>query len=263
MKITSTARVTIVAIGVENYKFMPRLKGPKTDVENFYQLLVKTPGISLYQERQFIQLLNPTSSEIREFISSYTYERGALGDILIFYFSGHGTAVGHNDFGVCTIDTKFHPNIQAVLPLTVFRISELLESLKIVDVTPVIIIDACYSGKAGDALVSPPTIMNSMQEKIKAVSASNYALLCSCSDLQTSLNSPKKGGLFSRGIFEIAQSGISYNKQTPHLIGLQQIYRPLATFIESEADDSTPRLYVGDTLLEFPLVKNIKRLMWN
>lgn len=258
MKINLSGRVTIVAIGVEDYKFMPLLKGPKTDVENFYNLLVTMPETALYQEKQFKKLLNPTSSEIREFVSNYTFERGALGDILIFYFSGHGTAVGHKDFGFCTIDTRFHPNIQAVLPLTVFKFSELLESLAIVDVTPVVIIDACYSGKAGDALVSSPTIMNSMHEKITTISASNYALLCSCSDLQTSLNSPKKGGLFSRGIFEIAQRGISYQKQASELLGLQQIYRPLATFIESESDDSMPRLYVGDTLLEFPLIKNTK-----
>ena len=257
METSLMARVTIVAIGVEDYIFMRRLKGPKVDVENFYDLLVKAPETSLYNESQFFKLINPTSSEIRELISDYTYARSAPGDILIFYFSGHGTAVGHKDFGFCTIDTKFHPNIQAVLPLTVFKFSELLESLSILDVTPVIIIDACYSGKAGDALVSPPTIMNFMQEKITTVSASSHALLCSCSDLQTSLNSPKKGVLFSRGIFEIGQNGISSDKQTPYL-GLQQIYRPLATFMEAESDDSIPRLYIGNTLLEFPLIKNIK-----
>lgn len=257
MKESSVSRVTVLAIGVEAYLHMPTLTGPKRDVENFFELLVKSPRTALYRETQFIKILNPTSSNLRELISSYTNDRTALGDILIFYFSGHGVAVGHKDFGFCTIDTQFHSNIPAVLPLTVFRFSELLEALSLVDVTPVIIVDACYSGKAGDALISSTTAINSMQEKIKTSSASNHALLCSCSDIQTSLNNAKLGGLFSRGIFEISNQGI-IEKQTPHLIGLRQIYRPLAEFIERETDDSSPRLYLGETLLEFPLVKNVK-----
>lgn len=258
MKLNSTSRVTIIAIAVEDYKYMPHLRGPITDVENFHSLLVKNPKTALYHENQFIQLFNPSSSQIRELISTYTNERSALGDVLVFYFSGHGTAVGHKDFGFCSIDTQFHSGVGAVLPLTVFRFSELLEALSIVDVAPVVIIDACYSGKAGDALVSPSTVTGAILEKIRAASASNYALLCSCSDLQTSLNDPRKGGLFSMGIFEISSNGIVIDNQAPYLIGLHQLFRPLTIFMEQNADDSTPRLYLGDTLLEFPLVKNIK-----
>lgn len=257
MDLSSTSRVTIIAVGVENYKYLPRLKGTKHDVENFHDLLVSSQKTALYQEKQFTTIIDPTSAELRDLISTYIFDRSALGDILIFYFSGHGTTVGHKDFGFCTIDTRFHSSIQAVLPLTVFRFSELLDSLSIADITPVIIIDACYSGKAGDALVSTHTAINAMQEKIKISSASNHALLCSCSDLQTSIDNPQKGGLFSRGIFEIAKNGISHKKQKPDTIGLQDMYRPLSSFIETEVNDSNPRLYIGETLYEFPLVKNV------
>ena len=250
----SVGRVTIIAIAVENYLHMNPLNGPIQDIENFQKLLVTDTKTALYQENQFIKLLNPTSSQIRELISSYTNTRTALGDILIFYFSGHGVAVGHKDFGFCTIDTRFHHDKPAVLPLTTFRFSELLEALSIEDVAPIIIIDACYSGKAVDALVPYSTALNSMHERIKATSASNYALLCSCSELQTSKNIPQKGGLFSLGILEIAQNGIS---ELGSLIGIKEIYGPLKSFVEANAEDSSPRLHLGETLIDIPLIRNV------
>jgi len=258
MEESSAARVTILAIAVEDYAYMNPLRGSKKDIENFYELMVINPKTALYRGNQFIKLLNPTSAQIRELVSNYANQRTALGDILIFYFSGHGVAVGHRDFGFCTIDTQFYSIAPIVLPLTVFRFSELLDAISDVDVAPVVIVDACYSGKAGGALISATTAINLMQEKMKMVSASNNALLCSCSDIQTSLNSTKFGGLFSRGIYEIASHGILSDRQAPYLLGLRQIYRPLAEFIERETDDSSPRLYLGETLLEFPLVKNVK-----
>jgi hypothetical protein len=124
-----------------------------------------------------------------------------------------------------------------------------------VDVSPVLIVDACYSGKASDALVPSSTVFNSLHEKIKIRSASSYALLCSCSELQTSINIPQKGGLFSQGIIEIARNG---NDKLGNFIGLKEIFGPLKSFVESSTDDSSPRLYLGDTLLDIPLIKNVK-----
>lgn len=254
MELSTTSRVTIIAVGVENYKHMRQLKGTKRDVENLHNLLITSQKTALYQDKQFIAKIDPTSSELRELISSYTSDRSALGDILIFYFSGHGVAVGHKDFGFCTIDTQFLSDERAVLPLTTFRFSELLESLSIVDVAPVIIVDACYSGKAADALVPSSTAINSMHENIIASNASNYALLCSCSELQTSINIHQKGGLFSQGIFEISKNGTD---DLSSLIGLKELFGPLKLFVESNADDSSPRLYYGETLMDIPLIKNV------
>lgn len=178
-----------------------------------------------------------------------------MGDIIIFYFSGHGVAVGHNDFGFCTIDTQFYTGNRAVLPLTTFRFSELLEALSIVDAAPVIIVDACYSGKAGNALVPSSTAINSMKEDINAHRATNYGLLCSCSDTQTSININQKGGLFSQGFYQVAQNG---DDELDEIIGLREIYYPLKAFVEEYANDSSPRLYIGETLLDIPLIKNVK-----
>jgi hypothetical protein len=249
------SRVTVLAVGVEDYTHLSSLRGPRQDVENFYNLLVVDDAASLYQEGQVIKKINPTSDDLRAIISHYTSERTALGDVLVFYFSGHGVPVGHQDFGFCTVDTQILAGQNVALPLTMFRFSELLVALSVVDVTPVIIIDACYSGRAVDAIIPSSTIITSMHEKMKNSNASNYALLCSCSEFQTSINIPHVGGMFSTGLVEIGKRGDP--NLSDDVIGLVEIFGPLRRFVEANADDSSPRLYLGETLINIPLFRNV------
>jgi hypothetical protein len=164
--------------------------------------------------------------------------------------------VGRNDFGFCTTDTIFHPGAEAVLPLTLFKFSDLLSSISIMDITPVIIVDACYSGRVGDATVSPYDAMTTMRDEINKVRATNYALLCSCSDIQSSLDS-SVGGIFSNSLCEVIGKGLPSSKSKLY-IGLTQIYQGLTRKAGTKTAESTPRLYVGETLPDFPLAKNIQ-----
>jgi len=148
------SRVNIIAVGVENYQHMRPLFGPSSDLDNIRRVLVSSSDTALFNERQFVELRNPTSDELRSHIGTYILGRSAPGDILVFYFSGHGVSVGSTDFGFCTVDTLIHPGPNTVLPLTVVTFSDLLETLSVMGVIPVFIIDACYSGTVGNAVVS-------------------------------------------------------------------------------------------------------------
>jgi len=250
------SRVTVLAVGVENYSEMRRLRGARKDIENLHRLLVTSPKTALFNQHQFIKLLNPTSEELRKQISDYTLGRSARGDILVFYFSGHGVPVGRNDFGFCTTDSRIHPGVDSVLPLTVVRFSDLLETTGIMDVTPVIIIDACYSGIVGKA-VSPHNAITTLHEEIQKANASNYVLLCSCSDLQSTLDSPT-GGIFSRCFFDVIKKGIPSSENGSSSITLKQIYQSLKRLVESQSGDATPRLFLGETFSDFPMAKNVQ-----
>jgi len=250
------SRVTVLAVGVENYSEMRRLRGARKDIENLHRLLVTSPQTALFNQHQFIELLNPTSEELRKQISDYTLGRSARGDILVFYFSGHGVPVGRNDFGFCTIDSRIHPGVDSVLPLTVVRFSDLLETTGIMDVTPVIIIDACYSGIVGRA-ISPHNAITTLHEEIQNTKASNYVLLCSCSDLQSTLDSPT-GGIFSRCFFDVIEKGIPILENRSSSITLKQIYLSLKKLVESQSSDVTPRLFLGETFSDFPMAKNVQ-----
>ncbi len=257
MSIELLSRVTILAVGVERYENIRPLYGPRSDLEKIHQLLVSSSKTALFSEQQFIQLYNPSSNDLRSCINAYTLGRSAVGDILVLYFSGHGIPIGNSDFGFCTIDTMVHPGSNVVLPFTVVRLSELLESLSVMSVIPVIIIDACYSGLAGNAVISPHDAISHIHQGIRKSAASNYALLCSCSEYQVSLDS-SHGGIFSQLLFDVLSDDMSFAKKRSHLISLKEIYQPLLEAMERQSYDATPRFYIGDTLPNFPLVKNIR-----
>jgi hypothetical protein len=251
------SRVTVLAIGVEKYQNLKPLKGPSKDIQNLRHLLLTSPETAIFKKPQYIEVINPTSEELRTKVNQYVQNRSANGDILIFYFSGHGMPVGRNDFGFCTIDTAIHPGAETVLPLTLFKFSDLLSSISIMDIIPIIIVDACYSGWAGKALIAPYDVITTMRDEITKTRASNYALLCSCSDSQSTLDSVS-GGIFSNSIFQVISAGLPKSKEKSHLLGLKQIYQNLSRKVEANALESAPRLYIGDTLPDFPLAKNIQ-----
>ena len=117
----SLSQVTLFAVGVENYQYMPTLRGPEQDVEKFIDVLIRSPRTGLYELSQLIKLINPDSNKLRNSLNEYVTNRSAPGDVIIFYFSGHGIPVGQNDFGFCTSDSRIHDVTGSILPLSVLR----------------------------------------------------------------------------------------------------------------------------------------------
>ncbi|MHB8776196.1 MAG: caspase family protein [Anaerolineales bacterium] len=251
------SRVTILAVGVEKYQNLRPLYGPSSDVENLYNLFVASDDTAIFQDHQFIKIVNPSYEELRNVINDYVLGRSAIGDILVFYFSGHGIPLGVSDFGFCTIDTTSYPGPNVTLPLTVIKISDLVRSLAIVGVIPLVIIDACYSGQAGNALIAPNDAISTIKSEIMKASASAYALLCSCSSYQTTVDSPN-GGVFSNLLFDTLINGVTNNRIS--LIGLREIFQPLREAVENETYDSYPLLFLGETMPDFSLAKNVSFL---
>lgn len=248
-------RVTIMAIGADQYvdDAFENLPGPEKDIDNLKNLLVENEKTALFNNDQFIEVFNEKTEEIRNTINEYIMNRSAGGDILILYFSGHGVPIGRTDFGFCTTDTTIHPFKNVPLPINVIKYSDLLRSLLIANVTPIIIIDACYSGLAGTShYTSPIDAISSMQSQIHSSFGSNYALICACSEIEIAQDS-KEGGVFSQALFQAAYEGIDSNNPT---LTLQQLYSNLNKSILKVPLQENPRLFVGETLPSFPLILN-------
>jgi hypothetical protein len=257
MSTIPTSHVNLLAVGVENYKFMRSLRGPQRDVERFVDLMIKSPITGLYNLSQIKTLIDPDSSTLRVNINDYVISRSAQGDVFIFYFSGHGTPIGQSDFGFCTSDARIHLATDVVLPLTVLRFRDLIDSLRVMNITPVIIIDACYSGIVGSAIdISTSTTIGNMQREITRQNASNYALLCSCSDRQVSIGN-NNGGIFSQAIYNVLNEGLSTHRPEKSVVYLQDIFPQLINRVNSLATDSTPQLFLGETIPGIPFVKNV------
>ncbi len=253
------SRVTVMAIGVDQYEdpSFRNLYGPLSDLDNLHNLLVGSKHTALFGDNQFISLFNPSAHDLRNQINNYVLERSADKDIILFYFSGHGVPVGRNDFGFCTTDTKIFPN-RGPLPMSVVKYSELLRSLEIANVIPIVIIDACYSGLAGTPhYIESIDAISTMRDHIHSRFASEFALLCACSDEQFTEDTPY-GGKFSQYLFSIAQDGLSGDDASTPLLSLQSIFNNLNRKVLSEVFEERPRLFIGPTLPEFPFVKNTK-----
>ena len=254
------SRVTIIAVGVSNYEDanLKNLRGAENDVALLKMLLVESKQTAIYDSSQFIEISNPKINELRDIVTEYALDRFVRGDILLFYFSGHGVPIGRDEFGFCARDTKIHPNSGKPLPLTVLKFRDLVRTFHIANVTPVIIIDACYSGAAIRAL-PPVDVVTSMRHQIYSLVASKFALLFSCAD-DKEVEDTSYSGVFCHYLFNVANDGILGTKLKPSRpsLGLRDIYPNLDARISSYSGSFSPRIYLGPTLPDFPFVKNTK-----
>jgi hypothetical protein len=255
MNTTPISQVNIIAIGVENYQYMPKLRGPQKDILKLVEVIVQSPITGLYNLSQVKTIINPDSQTLRTHINDYIIGRSAEEDVLIIYFSGHGIPIGYSDFGLATIDARFHDVTGEILPLSVVRFSDLVYSLRIMNIIPVIIIDACYSGMIGSVMSIPAAdAIKTVKEVVSMRNATNYALLCSCSDRQAAKDNIN-GGLFSQIFFDLLDKGLR-NQRNKNIICLQDIFGDLKRRNLSEVTDSTPQLFLGETIPSIPLVRN-------
>ena len=253
-----SSRVTIMAVGINKYqdRNLRNLAGGHKDIEKLKNILTKNKKTAIYAPKQFIELKDPSAEELRESINEYVLGRSADGDILILYFSGHGVAIGRDDFGFCTKDTIIHPLSGIALPLSVVKFSEILQSLNTANVIPVIIIDACYSGIAGKRLKIPPIeAISTIQNQIHTVAASSYAILCSCSELEPTVDTPD-GGVFSNHLASILIEGLDKDELYEPILTLHDIFNKLGEKVLSSTVDVVPRMFLGSTLPRFPLSLN-------
>jgi len=255
-----SSRVTIIAVGINKYqdRHLPNLRGAHKDVEKIKNIFTKHKKTAIYNSKQFIEIRDPTSGEFKEKINEYVLSRSADGDILILYFSGHGIAIGRDDFGFCTQDTIIHPISKTALPFSVVKFSEILQSLNTVSVIPIIIIDACYSGIAGKRLIIPPIeAISTIQNQTHTIAASSYALLCSCSELEPSVDTPN-GGVFSNQLTDILSEGLHKDELYEPILTLYDVFHKLQEKVLSNNVDTVPRMFLGSTLPKFPLSLNPK-----
>ncbi len=244
-------RVHIIAVAVSAYDHMDRLRGPAKDLDHIKELFSDSSALGLYDEATLEILRDPTLEELRATLVEYAMSRSAKGDVLIFYFSGHGCVIGGNEFGFCLKDTRVRDDKGAILALTVLGFSDFIQTVCSADVHPIVIIDACYSGAAA----SDP-VVNQMHDSMHRGAASSYALLASCHADRTA-GDTADGGEFTKTLLAVAQKGLSDepNRRKSQL-RLSELSRPIQDELER---NGTPlsKFYLGPDLPDVPIVRNV------
>jgi hypothetical protein len=247
-------RSSVIAVAVSDYSTLPKLAGTRNDLKMVDEIFNTNRQVSLYNSK-YISFLNPTSNQFRKAILEYTLSRSARGDILIFYFSGHGAILGTNEFAFCLKDTSFGIDESKILALSTVNFREVVQTLSAVDVFPVFIIDSCFSG-----LTAPQgtiTVIDQMHEFLRRYYASSYALLASTS-LDTQAFETAFGGFFTRALHSLSINGLDDEKgrHMPFLT-LNALSSPLQ---EKLAKDGHPlsKCYIGPDMPPVAIVKNTK-----
>ncbi|MFC1641665.1 caspase family protein [Myxococcota bacterium] len=251
----SPGRVHIVASAVWEYEdcALPRLRGPAKDLEMVQQLFSRTSPVGLYPDHCIEILTNPTLEQLRSTIVKYAMARSAKGDILIFYFSGHGTVLANNEFGLCLKDTKIRPDGGGCLPLSVLSFDDIIRTITAADVHPVFIINACFSGKAGQN--EQNRVIEAMHDDVHRVAASSYGLFCACYAEALAHDTPD-GGAFTKALYETAVSGLGDDAhRQKRFLQLKDFSQPIQQRL-THSGFPLPKLYLGPDLPEFHLVQN-------
>jgi len=204
-------------------------------------------------------LADPTYFELREFIAGHADGRSASGDVVIFYFSGHGTALGRGEFALCAKDSRRMGSDGPVDPMSVVRFSDVVMTLRGRNIHPLFIIDACFSGLAAlDSTLSPNSFQDSMQEELTNQLGQSYGLLCACSSDQTAKDGAD-GGAFTTLIGRVCGGGLrgSSSRRTRY-ITLTQLISMLQEEAKKCGLDPMPRFHRAQSFPDIPMCQNVK-----
>ena len=249
---SNIARTYVIAAAVSNYDHLPYLSGPAQDLEMVTEIFANNDAISLYQNK-FRALPNPTVDQFRESLLNFAWDRSARGDILVIYFSGHGAVFQNGTFGFCLRDSIARPNEGGILPLSVISFVDVVQTLSSVDIFPVFIIDACFSGTT--APQGSSVVTSTMQDTLQSHLAGSYALLASSGSDIVSFDTPF-GGVFTRSLHAIMVNGLN-NDEGRHLpfITLRDIEVPLQEHL-TKSGHPLSRCHIGAGLPSVPIARN-------
>jgi hypothetical protein len=244
---------TIIAVAVSGYRHLAPLAGPRRDLDMIREIFVENPDTRLYREDQLITLLDPTSAQLRVSVLQYAESRGARGDVVIIYFSGHGSVLGGGEFLLCTTDSRTSGlEGGGVLSTSAVLFKDIALTLSSCDVRPVFIIDACFSGTT--ALADGFQIGQMVQNETFTF-GNTYGLLCSSSAEVESKDTPQ-GGAFTLRFHQSIQegSGNASDRNRP-LLTVNDITIPLLDHLARDGYP-LPRLFVGPQLPQIAIAKN-------
>ncbi len=119
---------------------------------------------------------------------------------------------------------------------------------------PVFIIDACFSGKAGQN--EQNKVVEAMHDDVHRAAASSYGLLCACY-AEALAHDTADGGAFTKALYEIAAAGLADDAhRQKRFLQLSDFSRPIQDRLTT-GGFPLPKLYLGPDLPDFPLVRNV------
>lgn len=246
--------VSIIAFGCDKYDNLHNLNKVREDLDRVRKIFCES-DYSIFKEENFHEIYDKTSGELREEIQKYLFNRSAERDVLILYFSGHGTAIGRKDFGFCMKDAEIHPEEKVILPTSVVKLTEIIGTLSIKNVSVILFVDSCYSGQISKSLeIKPLEISREMSTEFVSSFGSSFGLITSCTDVQPTLDI----GIISKALEDICEQGNS-EVNSPYLC-FEDLSKSLSERIDNfSTGESNSRVFIPSGAIScLPFCKNVQ-----
>ncbi|WP_202638206.1 protein kinase domain-containing protein [Bailinhaonella thermotolerans] len=179
-------------VGLDHYVSAPALQGCEQDAKDMATCL----SFDQYDFDSKI-LLNgqATRSKILQSLSEIAYSE-AGGEILLFYFAGHGQVLGQAGHLVTYDSQPFDPGI------SLSHLAQIMESASLRFRHVVSILDCCHAGAAFTWTGSRPLQSGDIEREVLTVNESR-CVLAACRPEQVALELPEgAGGVFTRALTE-------------------------------------------------------------
>jgi len=237
----------VVAVGVDEYEKLPRLKGARYDAESLVETL-KSAGLSYYHEVRTTLRVNRDAAPaaVQTDISAAIQAAGANDTIMVF-FAGHGGVSGDGRYFMATSQTDPHR-----LPETAIDWQEMAHLLGKARGRVIVIIDACHSGQTG-------IIQSTNDEAVASLATATDApmvVLAASKGRQSSEEMPhSSGGVFTQSLTRLLgrdRSGVDVNGDG--VLEISELYRKLKPLVEVTTNGrQTPWLVLRNVVGDAPL----------
>lgn len=140
------SRDAAVIVGISDYAFAPDIPGATTNAEDWYAYLTVTRGVPA----RHVRLMRDNEGSAEEIFAAIrrAASQATKGGRVWFVFIGHGAPARSGDDGLLiAVDAQQTANSLETRSL---RQSDVIAALEQSKAAPVVILDACFSGKAGD-----------------------------------------------------------------------------------------------------------------
>ncbi|MEU7869417.1 caspase family protein [Dactylosporangium sp. NPDC049140] len=134
---------TAVLIGISTYESLPPLPGVARQVEELRAVLTD-PALGGFTATEAI---DPPVEELRSAVEG-TFRAAELGDVLLFYFAGHGLVSASSELYLAAADSTADDLERTAFPAR--RLGDLLDASRAS--ISVIVLDCCYAGRAFESI---------------------------------------------------------------------------------------------------------------
>lgn len=230
-----------ILIGISEYENLPSIRPITNNVIDLSTILADNKFIGIPEQNIFPITNKRNDLLFNEIDTVITDIQNKEGDLLIFYYSGHGIREAKNRELYLTGTNSKHSTIQVSgLPFNIIK--EFIENSNISKT--IILIDSCYSGLA--AMDDAKQLYSESELDIKG----SYLITSSTGVEKSFFEKNMRNTFFTGGLLEVIKNGVGNESET---ISLDALYNSL----KNNQKHSSPQRKTNLNISDFRFCYNI------